>query len=97
MRSSERHKGWHALLTDKIRETLLRWYGHVTRREDENSMKRIMSTKVNGRRDRGRCKKRGGDIIQQDMKSFRLKEEHTGDRKKWRGRIRVAEISPGRN
>ena len=34
---------------------------------------------VNGRRSRGRQKKRWGDIIQQDMKSLRLKKEHTGD------------------
>jgi len=28
------------------------------------------------------------------MKSLRLKKEHTADRKKWRGRIRVADPSP---
>jgi len=33
----------------------------------------------------------------QDMKSLRLKKEHTGDRKKWRGRIQVADPSPGRD
>jgi len=37
-----------ACITDKIREAKLRWYGHVMRREDENSMKRIMMAEVNG-------------------------------------------------
>ena len=30
-----------ARIADKMRESRLRWYGHVTRREDENSVKRI--------------------------------------------------------
>ena len=38
-----------AFITDKIREARLRWNGHVMRREDENSMKRIMTAEVNGR------------------------------------------------
>jgi len=67
------------------------------RREDENSLERIMTADVKGRRSQGRQKKRWGDIIQQDMKSLRLKKEHTGDRKKWRGRIRAADLSPGRD
>jgi len=32
--------------------------------------------------------------IQQDMKLLQLKKEDTGDRKKWRRRIRVAHPSP---
>ena len=36
----------------------------VMRREDENSMKRITTAEVNGRRSRGRQMKRSGDIIQ---------------------------------
>ena len=77
--------------TDKIRKPSLRWYGHVMRREDDNSMKRIiMTAEVNGRRIRGRQKKRWGDMIQ-DMKLFRVKKEDRppGERKKWRRRIRV--------
>jgi len=68
-----------ACITDKIRKAKLRWYGHVMRREDENSMNRFMTAEVNGYHSRGRQKKRWGDMIQQDMKSFRLKKEHTGD------------------
>jgi len=54
-------------------------------------MKRIiMTAEVNGRRIRGRQKKRWGDMIQ-DMKLFRVKKEDRppGERKKWRRRIRV--------
>ena len=59
--------------------------------------KRIMTAEVNGRRSRGQQKKRWGDITQQDMKSLRLKKEHSTDRKKWRERIRVADPSPLRD
>src|SRR6218665_2507481 len=38
-----------ACITDKIREARLRWRGHVMRREDQNSMIRIMTAEVNGR------------------------------------------------
>ena len=31
-----------ACITDKIRHARLRWYGHVMRREDKNSMNRIL-------------------------------------------------------
>jgi len=67
------------------------------RRGDKNSMKRIMLAEVNDLHSRGRQKKRCGDIIQQDMKSLLLKKEHTGDRKKWRRKIQVADPSPGRD
>ena len=39
----------------------------------------------------------GEQDIQQDMKSLRLKKEHTANRKKWRGRIQVADPFPMRN
>ena len=48
MRSSERRLVV-ACITDNIREATLRWYGHVMRRKDENSTKRIMTAEVNGR------------------------------------------------
>jgi len=46
-------------------------------------------------RNRGWQKMWWGDMIQQDMKVLQLKKEDTGDRKKWRKRIRVADLSPG--
>jgi len=60
-----------ACIIDKIREARLRWYGHVMRTADESSIKRIVTAEVNGRRCRGRQKKRWGDKIglQLDMKS----------------------------
>jgi len=59
--------------------------------EDKNSIKRIMTAEVNGRRGWWWQKKRWGDMIQQDINSLRLKKEQTGDQKKWGGRIQVAD------
>ena len=42
-----------ACVTDKIREARLRWYGHVMRREDENSLKRITTAVEDDRRSDG--------------------------------------------
>ena len=46
-------------ITDKIRESRLRWYGHVQRREDDHCIKRILKAEVYGRqswKDKGRAK-----------------------------------------
>jgi len=59
----------------------------VIRREDENCMKRIMTAEVIEYCSWQRPKKRWGDVIQQDLKSLRVKREDTGDRNNWRRRL----------
>ena len=54
-------------------------------------MKRIMTAEVNGRRSRGQQKKRWGEKLQQGIHFLRLKAEDTGERKKWRRKIRAAD------
>ena len=86
-----------ACITDKVREARMRWYGHVMRKEDDNCIKRIMNAEVYGRRSRGRQKKRWRDMIQEDLKTLKLKKEDAANRDKWRGRINVAGPSPRRD
>ena len=83
-----------ACITDKVRESRLRWYGHVMRSDETSGIKRIMNAEVCGKRSRGRQRKRWMDQIQQDLKTLKLKREDTGDRSKWKRRIRVADPSP---
>ena len=83
-----------ACISDKVRETRLRWYGHVERAEEDGDIKRIMKAEVHGHRSRGRQKKRWTDMVHQDLKLLGLKTEDAGDRMKWRQRIRVADPSP---
>ena len=44
---------------DKIKESRLRWYGHVKRSGDDSFLKNIMDAEVRGRRSQGRQRKDG--------------------------------------
>ncbi|KAK3507796.1 hypothetical protein QTP70_000404 [Hemibagrus guttatus] len=46
------------LLGEKVRETRLRWFGHVQRRESEYIGRRMLDMELPGRRQRGRPKRR---------------------------------------
>ena len=45
-------------ITKKVQERRLKWYGHVMRREEHYVGRRVMEMKVQGRRKRGRPKRR---------------------------------------
>ncbi len=54
-------------LSKKVQESMLKWYGHVLRREDEYVGKRVMGMEVPGKRRRGRPKRRWLDSIRNDL------------------------------
>ena len=78
-------------ISAKIKESRLRWYGHVRRKEEIYVGKRVMEMKLPGKRGRDRPVRRWMDNITEDMKELALKEEDTGDRVKWRERIRCSD------
>ena len=84
-------------ITDKIRESRLRWYGHVQRSKEDGCIKRILNAEIYGRRSRGRQRKRWIDTVQQDMKKLHLTPETAANRSEWRRRTRVADPSPARD
>jgi len=53
-----RHAIGVCCITDKTRESRLRWNRHVQRWEDDHCVKRIPEAEVYGRRNRGRQRKR---------------------------------------
>ena len=65
---------------DKVRETRLRWYGHVMRMNEENPTKKTVNKEVEGRRTRGRPRKRWRDNIPEDMQALSLVAEDTRNR-----------------
>ncbi|KAK3521139.1 hypothetical protein QTP86_033416 [Hemibagrus guttatus] len=67
-------------LGDKVRETRLRWFGHVQRRESEYIDRRILDMELPGRRQRGRPKRRYMDGINEDMKLVGAIVEDAEDR-----------------
>ncbi|KAK3540096.1 hypothetical protein QTP70_025804 [Hemibagrus guttatus] len=75
-------------LGDKVRETRLRWFGHVQRRESEYIGRRMLDMELPGRRQRGRPKRRYMDGINEDMKLVDASVEDAEDRDRWREMIR---------
>ena len=59
--------------------TKLKWYGHVMRREEHYVGRRVMEMKVQGRRKRGRPKRRWLDKVKDDIKEKGLSAEEVYD------------------
>ena len=71
-------------ISKKVQESRLKWYGHVSRREDEYVGKRVLGMEVPGKRRRGRPKRRWMDNIRNDLSERGLSEEDAQDRFRWR-------------
>ncbi|XP_070028184.1 uncharacterized protein [Nicotiana sylvestris] len=74
-----------ASVEDKMRESMLRWFGHVKRKSIDPERLAMESL----RRGRGRPKKYWGEVIRRDMTPLQLTEDMTLDRRVWRSRIKV--------
>ena len=79
-----------ASVEDKMREGILRWFGHMMKRGTDAQVHRCERLALDGfRRSRGRPKKYWREVIRQDMGLLQLSEDMTLDRKVRRSRIRV--------
>ncbi|KAM8853652.1 putative transposon-derived protein F52C9.6 [Synchiropus picturatus] len=78
-------------LGDKVRETRLRWFGHVQRRESQYIGRRMLRLELPGRRWRGRPKMRFMEVVKEDMRFVGLREEEAEDRVRWRKMIRCGD------
>ena len=68
----------------KYRKRRLRWYGHVMRREEHYVGRRAIVMQVQGRRKRGRPKRRWMDKVKDDIKEKGLLVDDMYDRATWR-------------
>ncbi|WP_435336460.1 hypothetical protein, partial [Klebsiella pneumoniae] len=50
-------------LNQQVEESILRWYGHVERMDDERTVKKIYKSDIVGRRRRGRPRRRWYDVV----------------------------------
>ena len=71
-------------ITKKVQERRLKWYGHVTRREEHYVGRRAMVMKVQGRSRIGRPKRRWLDKLKDDIKEKGLSADDVYDRATWR-------------
>ena len=75
-----------AQASKKITERRLNWYGHVTRRDEEDIglLRKLLMADIPGKRKRGLPKTRWKDACQRDFKSTGLRAGEETDRAMWR-------------
>ena len=79
-----------ASIGDKMRESRLRWFGHVQRRQLTEPVRRCEVLPLGVfRRGRGRPKKSWKEVIRQDLSALALTEDMAMDRAHWRASIRA--------
>ena len=80
-----------------MRKSRLRWLGHVERREEEAWIKKIQKLDVQGgSRPKGRPRMSWSQVIERDLRAWKMKREEATDRKRWRERLSDAmrEVDP---
>ena len=82
-------------MTTFLRKKRLRWYGHVLRKEGEDTTKKMLNMQVQGKRRRGRPKKRWLDNIREDMKEYKMTEDMAQDRSVWRMKTKAGPLLHG--
>ncbi|KAL6503915.1 hypothetical protein OROGR_025838 [Orobanche gracilis] len=80
-----------ALISAKVREGRLRWFGHVRMRQVADLVRRVESLSVVGVRRRCRPRRTWEEQLRLDLKAFNISETMTVDKALWRRRIRVAD------
>ena len=79
-----------APIEEKMRESRLRWFGHVKRRSTAAPVRRCELIDLpDGKRGRGRPKKSLDEVIREDLIVVGLSEDLAQDRRLWRDRIRI--------
>ena len=80
-----------APIEEKMRESRLRWYGHVLRANTQSVARRAYDLNPDGRRPQGRPKKRWLDTIKEDMRAVGVKPEDANNRVVWRAMCKSAD------
>ena len=78
-----------APIADKMRETRLRWYGHVLRANADTVCRTGLQLEVPGERPRGRPRQRRLDMLHTDLKIAGIHPDQAFDRERWRHHIRA--------
>ncbi|KAL4188164.1 hypothetical protein AMTRI_Chr09g42710 [Amborella trichopoda] len=81
-------------IDNKMRESRLRWAGHVWSRSSTTLVRRCETVKVEGlKRVKGRPKRTRLEVIRKDMRTYGLTEGMTFIRVEWRTKIHVTDLN----
>ena len=74
-----------------ITELVSRWFGHVSRKDESDWLRKVQALEVDSRGAslRGRPPKSWSEAVKGDLKKYHLDIEDTRDRDKWRDLIAV--------
>ena len=76
-------------IDDKLAQHRLRWFGHVSRREQDDDVKKVWGWDSEVKLGRGRPEQTWDGVVKRDMKKRGLVEEWAQDRVEWRRAIRI--------
>ena len=72
----------------KMRKGMLRWYGHVMKRDQKYVGRRVIEIELSGKRKRGRPKRIFLDVVKEDMGEVGARETDVENRTVWVNIIR---------
>ena len=80
-----------------IKALRIRWLGHIERMSEDRIVKSTFKSNPDGRRKRGRPKKRWKDDVIEDLHSMGVQDWHqiTGNRQFWRNIVEKAKAHTG--
>jgi len=74
-------------VTDVVRKSRLRWFGHLERKDDRDWVSACRNMVVPGNAGKGRPRKRWMDVVEDDLKKGHLDRGLAKDRDGWRAQI----------
>ena len=78
-----------ALISGKMREKRLMWFGHVQRKTFDAPVRRLESIIVEGKRSRDKPKRTWDEQLRVDLQKLNLSADLTRDKSSWRRHIHV--------
>ena len=70
-----------------VRASGVRWYGHISRRDSDEVLRRALVFKVVGKRERGRPNMTWKRQVEEHINKIGLNKKDTEDRTKWRNGV----------
>ncbi|XP_068208349.1 uncharacterized protein [Palaemon carinicauda] len=79
-------------ISKKVQEGSLRWNGHLMRRDEDHIGRHTMEMEVQGRRRRGRPRKRWRDCVRVDLQEKGIDDAEAQNRKRWKWLISNSDL-----